>query len=171
MKLAASAALALVCCCGLLLSLLVCSTALAAGDQLAGEEAFVRQIVASLIEKQPTPAFAVADKVVALDNGEMLSRDDFHKAWPEFCKMAFREKVSADAFFAKMDLRMEPATENKRLMSNNRVLAAYKPQRGDVYCDASRVKSGEKNVIGYPKAFIYVIRKVEGKWTLIGIGG
>ena len=155
----------------LLLAMFVCSTALAAGEQLAGEKAFVRQIVASLIERQPTPGFAVADKVVALDNGEMLSREDFQKAWPEFCKMAFREKVSADAFFAKMELRMEPATENKRLMSNKRVLAAYKPQQGDVYCDASQVKSGEKNVIGYPKAFIYVIRKVEGKWTLIGIGG
>jgi hypothetical protein len=154
-----------------LLSLLVCSTALAAEEQLAGEEVFVRQIVASLIERQPTPGFAVADKVVALDNGETLSRDDFQKAWPEFCKMAFREKVSADAFFAKMDLRMEPATGNKRLMNNKRVLAAYKLQQGDVYCDASRAKNGEKQAIGYPKAFIYVIRKVEGKWTLIGIGG
>lgn len=155
----------------LLLSLLVCSTALAAEKPLADEEHFVRQIVAALIEKQPTPGFAVADKVVALDNGEMLSREDFQKAWPEFCKTAFREKVWADVYFAKMDLKMEPVTDNKRLMSNRRLLAAYNPQKGNVYCDAARAKSGEKLPIGYPKAFIYVIRKVEGKWTLIGIGG
>ena len=115
----------------LLLSLLVCSTALAAEKPLADEEHFVRQIVAALIEKQPTPGFAVADKVVALDNGEMLSREDFQKAWPEFCKTAFREKVWADVYFAKMDLKMEPVTDNKRLMSNRRLLAAYNPQKGE----------------------------------------
>jgi hypothetical protein len=56
-------------------------------------------------------------------------------------------------------------------MSNKRVLQVYKPEEGDLYCDASHVKSGVDNFIGYDKAFIFIIRKIQGKWTLIGIGG
>jgi hypothetical protein len=44
-------------------------------------------------------------------------------------------------------------------------------QKGDLFCDASRIKPGKERFIAYKKAFIYVIRKVNGKWTLIGIGG
>lgn len=35
----------------------------------------------------------------------------------------------------------------------------------------SHVKEGVTNFIAYDKAFIFIIRKVAGKWTLIGMGG
>ena len=56
-------------------------------------------------------------------------------------------------------------------MSNKRVLEVYRYQDGDLYCDASHVKDGVENFVGYEKAFIYVIRKVGDKFVLIGIGG
>jgi hypothetical protein len=56
-------------------------------------------------------------------------------------------------------------------MSNRRLLESYTYQEGDLLCDVSRVKEGVENFIGYDKAFLYLIRKVDGVWTLIGIGG
>jgi hypothetical protein len=140
-----------------------------AGDE--APKAFVRRLVQSLIDGGGKPDFAIAGKVVAVDNGEVITRADLVKAWPEFAKRAFKKKVTLQEFFARVDLRVGPVTDNKRLMANKRVLKVYKHQKGDLFCDASRVKAGIENCIGYEKAFIYVIRKVDGKWTLIGIGG
>lgn len=132
---------------------------------------FVRQVVQSLIDGEGKVTFPVADKVFAIDNGEMLSKADFQNAWPKFAKEATKKKVSTEQFFRDVDLRIGSPLDNKRLMSNKRVLESYKHQDGDLYCDASHVKEGVDNFIAYDKAFIYIIRKVEGKWTLIGIGG
>ena len=134
-------------------------------------EGFVRQVVQSLIDGGGKVTFPVADKVFAIDNGEILSRADFQNAWPQFAKEATKKQVSLDHFFRDVDLRIDSPLNNKRLMSNERVLESYKHQDGDLYCDASHVKEGVDNFIAYDKAFIYIIRKVEGKWTLIGIGG
>ncbi|MCY3019196.1 MAG: hypothetical protein NTW87_09240 [Planctomycetota bacterium] len=141
------------------------------GEKNGGEKEFVRNVVRSLIAEQQAPEFEIADKVVAVDNGEVLSKEDFKKAWLELRKVALKEKVSLDDFFASVRLQIYPVTENKRLMNNKRVVAAYKHEDGDLYCDASQVKEGVKSFIGYAKAFVYVIRKVNGKWTLVGIGG
>lgn len=134
-------------------------------------EGFVRMVVQSLLDGEGEVTFPVADRVFAIDNGEMLSKADFQKAWPQFAKEATRKKMSAEQFLRDIDLRIDSPLNNKRLMSNKRVLESYKHQDGDLYCDASHVKRGVDDFIAYDKAFIYVIRKVEGKWTLIGIGG
>lgn len=144
---------------------------LANGRDLPGEKDFLRQVVQSLVMNGETITFDVADQVVAIDNGEVLSKEDFRKAWPEIAKIAFKKKLAADDFFAGVDLIIQPVADNKRIMSNNKLLEAYKPQEGDMYCDASHMKEGAVNFIGYDKAFIYIIRKVSGKWVLIGIGG
>lgn len=80
-------------------------------------------------------------------------------------------KISMEQFFRDVDVRLGSPLNNKRLMNNKRIMAAYTPQEGDLYCDVSRVKEGVENFIAYDKAFLYIIRKVDGKWTLIGIGG
>ena len=134
-------------------------------------EGFVRQVVQSLIDGGGKVTFPVADKVFAIDNGEVLSKADLRNAWIELAKEATTSKVSLDHFFRDVDLRIDSPLNNKRLMSDKQVLQSYKHQDGDLYCDASHVKEGVDNFIAYDKAFIYIIRKVEKKWTLIGIGG
>jgi hypothetical protein len=144
-----------------------------AGDVKPTDSAdgFIRQVVQSLLDEESTITFEVSDKVFAVDNGEVLSKEDLKQAWPEFAKRALKKKVSVDQFFRDIELRVTSPLENKRLMSNKRVLEVYKHEDGDLYCDASRTKEGVENFIAYDKAFIYIIRKSEGKWTLIGIGG
>lgn len=134
-------------------------------------EAFIRQVVGSLLVDGNDVTFEIADKVVAIDNGETLSRDELKKAWPDFARQAVKTKVSVDRFFRDVEIRVMSPPDNKRLMGNKRVLEAYKYQKGDLYCDASSVKEGVTNFIAYEKAFIFIIRKVAGKWTLIGMGG
>ena len=144
---------------------------LANGRDLPGEKDFVRTVVQSLVTNGETLPFDVADQVVAMDNGEVLSKEDFRKAWPGIAKIAFKKKLSVDEFFTGVALNIQPVADNKRIMGNKKLLEAYKPQEGDMYCDASHMKDGVANFIGYDKAFIYIIRKVSGKWVLIGIGG
>ena len=144
-----------------------------AGDATQTQEAmvFVRHVVESLLDAEKPIRFAIADKVFAMDNGETVSRDDLQKAWPDFAHMAFKKRVSAEQFFRDVEVQFSSPRDNKRLMSNARLLGVYTPQDGDLYCDASHVKEGVENFIGYEKAFIYIIRKTEGQWVLIGIGG
>lgn len=134
-------------------------------------DGFLRQVVRSLLANGNDMTFEIADKVVAIDNGEILTREELKKAWPEFARRAIKTKVTVDQFFRDVELRVTSPSDNKRLMGNKRVLEAYKYQDGDLYCDASHVKEGVKNFIEYDKAFIFIIRKAGGKWTLIGIGG
>lgn len=128
-------------------------------------------VVQSLVMNGEAIPFDVADQVVAIDNGEVLSKVDFRKAWPGIAKIAFKKKLSVDEFLAGVDLNIQPVADNRRIMSNKKLLEAYKPQEGDMYCDASHMKEGAANFIGYDKAFIYIIRNATGKWVLIGIGG
>ena len=132
---------------------------------------FVRQVVQSLLKGDSKIPFEVADKVFAIDNGEIISKEDLEKAWPEFAQRGLKKRVSVEQFFREIEVQVTSPVENKRLMSNKRVLEVYKYQAGDLYCDASRAKEGVESFIAYDKAFIYIIRKVDGKWTLIGIGG
>lgn len=134
-------------------------------------EEFVRRVVQTFLDGQNKVTFNVADKVFAIDNGEVLTKAELQNAWPQFAGKAFKKKVSLDQFFRDAELRLSSPRDNKRLMSNKRVLEIYNYLEGDIYCDASQVKEGVENFIGYDKAFIYIIRKVEGQWTLIGIGG
>jgi hypothetical protein len=150
---------------------LTCCLGYADDTTPAGPEAFVRQAVQSLVDGGNAIPFPVADTVVALDNGEVLSRADFQKAWPQFAKEAFKRKVTVDQFFKGAELKIGSPLENKRLMGNKRVLESYTYQDGDLYIDASQVKAGAENVIDYDKAFIYLIRQIGGQWTLVGVGG
>lgn len=136
-----------------------------------GAEEFVRQVVQTFLDGGNKITFKVADKVVAIDNGEVLTRAELQNAWPKFAGKAFKMKVSLDQFFRDVDLRFSSPRDNKRLMSNKRVLESYTYLEGDLYCDASHVKEGAESFIAYDKAFIFIIRKVEGQWTLVGIGG
>jgi hypothetical protein len=140
-------------------------------NRMTEAEGFVRQIVQSLLDGGGTVTFPVADRIVAIDNGEALSRENFREAWPQFARGATKKKVTLEQFFRDVDLRIDSPLNNKCLMSNKRVLNVYRYQDGDLYCDASHVKEGIENFIGYNKAFIYIIRKAGGKWTLVGIGG
>ena len=136
-----------------------------------GANTLVRQIVQSLIDGGKHVPFAVADKVFALDNGETHSGEELKKAWPQLAKVAFKKKVSLGEFFDGVDMQVCHPRENKRLMSNKRVMKVYQPQDGDLYLDASREKKDGAGFIGYGKAFIYIVREVDGKWTLIATGG
>lgn len=149
----------------------LCHGYAADADPKSPAEGFVRQVVMSLLDGGNKITFHVADKVFAIDNGEVLTKADLQNAWPQFAKQAFKKKVSIDQFFMDADLQIGSPRDNKRLMSNKRVLETYTYQDGDLYCDASHMKAGTDNSIAYDKVFIYIIRKVEGQWTLIGIGG
>jgi hypothetical protein len=149
----------------------IVAISLADNTEQATEETFVRSVIESLLEGGATVPFDVATQVIAIDNGEVLSKKDFMAAWPEIAKAGFKKKVSPDEFFAGVDIRIYPVTENKRIMSNKRVMSVYEHQEGDLYCDAGHMKAGMDSIIGYDKAFIYIIRKIDGKWRLIGIGG
>lgn len=138
---------------------------------VSGAEPFVRQVVQSLIEEPHAIRFEMADKLFTLDNGEVLSKEDLKRGWPEFAEKAITRTVTLDEFFRDVRVRVYSPRDNQRLMSNKRVLDAYRYQEGDLYCDASQVKDGVANFIGYEKAFVFVIRKIDGKWTLLGIGG
>jgi hypothetical protein len=140
-------------------------------DATGGPEGFIRQVIQSLLDDENKITFSVADRLFAIDNGETLSKEDLRKAWPEFAEAAFKEKVSLDQFFKDVEVQVGSPRDNKRLMSNKRVLDVYTYQDGDLYCDASHVKEGVADFIAYDKAFIYIIRRIEGRWTLIGIGG
>lgn len=144
----------------------------AAGNAPAGgAEKFVRQVVKSYLESESKITFPIADKLFAIDNGETITKEELQNAWPRFARKAFKQKVSLDQFFRDVELKIGSPRDNTRLMSNERVLQAYSYQDGDLYCDASQVKAGAENFIAYDKAFIYIIRKIDGQWTLIGIGG
>jgi len=155
----------------LVATLLIASVCQASDVDKTGADTFIRQVVQSLVDDQHIIAFEVADKVFAIDNGEVLSKADLAKAWPSIGKQAFKTKVSVGQFFRDVTVQVYSPLENKRLMSNKRVLQVYKPEPNDLYCDASHVKNGVDNFIGYDKAFIFIIRKVQGKWTLVGMGG
>ena len=59
----------------------------AADTSLAsGADGFVRQVVQSLLDGDGKIGFQVADKVFAIDNGEVLSKADLRNAWPQFAK-------------------------------------------------------------------------------------
>ncbi len=136
-----------------------------------GAEAFVRLVVQTLINGENKITFHVADQVFTLDNGEVLTKSEMQQAWPRLAGKAFKKKVSLEQFFREVELRISSPLDNKRLMSNKRVLEFYKPLEGDLYCDASHVKEGVENFIAYDKASLFIIRKVEDQWTLLGIGG
>ena len=153
-------------------TLLVCFGSQAAEtDVMKGPREFVRQYVACLMPEAQGATFFVAEQLFAMDNGEPVSKKGLLEAWPEFQKAAFKKRVSLDEFFRGVDLRFSSPLDNKRLMSNKRVMKAYTYQKGDLYCDASRVKQGVESSIQYEKAFIFLIRKIDKKWTLIAIGG
>ncbi len=137
----------------------------------SGADEFVRLVVRSLLDGGGDIKFPVADKLFAIDNGEVLTKEELQKAWPRFAKKAFQQKISPDQFFRDAELKISSPRDNKRMMSNERVLESYSYQDGDLYCDASQVKAGVENFIAYDKALIYIIRRVSGQWTLIGIGG
>ena len=134
-------------------------------------EGFARKVIESLLVDKPEVTFATAEKLFTLDNEEVLTRDQLKAAWPEFGKMALKKKVDAKEFFEQVKLKMISPLKNKRLMSDKRVLRSYVYQDGDLYCDIGQMKKGAENIIAYKKAFQFLIRKIDGKWTLIGIGG
>ena len=152
-------------------ALLVSGVSLADNTKQPTAETFVRSVIESLLEGGKNVRFDMATQVIAIDNGEVLTQKEFKAAWPEFAKVAFKEKASPEEFLAGVDIRVSPVASNKRIMSNKRVMSVYKHQEGDMYCDASHMKAEADSPIGYDKAFIYIIRKVDQKWRLIGIGG
>ena len=133
--------------------------------------AFARTVIESLLSEKPAVTFPVAERVFTLDNGETLTRQQVLEVWPQLGRTALKKRVDANTFFRDVVLQIWSPLDNKRLMANKRVLAAYQPQQGDLYCDASRMKAGTEDIIGYAKALVFVIRKLDGRWTLIGIGG
>lgn len=155
----------------LVAAFVIVSVCQASDADKAGADTFIRQVVQSLVDDQHVIAFEIADKVFAIDNGEVLSKAELAKAWTDIGKRAFKTKISVEQFFRDVTVQVYSPLENKRLMSNKRVLQVYKPEANDLYCDASRVKNGVDNFIGYDKAFIFIIRKIQGKWTLVGVGG
>ena len=161
------------------MKLLVCAIALllagsvAMADEAEGQsaEGFVRSVIESLLEGGSSVPFDVASEVIAMDNGEVIPKQGFTAVWPEFAEAAFKKKITADEFFAGVHIRLSPVSENKRIMSNKRLMEAYRPLAGDLYCAVTEKQPDETAFIGYDKAFIYVIRNVDGKWQLIGVGG
>ena len=152
-------------------ALLVGVVALADNTTHPAAAHFVRSVIESLLEGGTAVPFDMAEEIIAFDNGEVITAKELRAAWPAFAKSAFKKEANLDAFLAGVDIRLSPVADNKRVMSNKRLMSVYEHQLGDLYCDASHMKGGGESPVGYEKAFIYIIRKVDGKWRLIGIGG
>jgi hypothetical protein len=140
-------------------------------DKAAAATPFIRQWVESLLDDKDTVPFPMAEKLFAIDNGEEVTREAMKEVWPAYRKKAFKKKITADDFLRDVKVQVYSPKENKKLMANKRVLAVYQPQDGDLFCDLSQVKEGVENFIGEPKAFQFIIRKMNDKWTLIAVGG
>ena len=151
------------------------ATMLAVCGTYAAEQSDVKQFIGTVIQSyldgKQEPSFKVADRVFAIDNGEVLSKGDFEKAWPEFCKIAFKRKISLEDYFEGANLEIVPASEKGTITRNKRLRKVYSYREGDLFVDGSAVKAGVDDFIRYKKAFVFVIRKMDGRWTLIGIGG
>jgi hypothetical protein len=150
--------------------------------ELTAEE-FVTEVIKSLADGSKQVPFDLSDKVIAMDSGKEIPQERFKKIWPEFAKMAFEEDAPKDVIASKLKIQLSLVEDNSEFLTNIRKAAeqedinamrfmrVYKPQAGDMYCDASKPKEAGKSLVKYEKAFIYIIRKTQGKWRLLGIGG
>ena len=109
-------------------------------------DGFLRQVVRSLLDDENKITFEIANKVFTIDNGEILSKEDLTKAWPDIAKRALKKKVSVDQFFRDVEFRVTSPLENKRLMSNKRVLESYKHQDGDIYLRRKPCEGGRRQL-------------------------
>ena len=141
-------------------------------DTTAEREAkgFVAKVVHSYIGGTGEVSFPIADDIIALDNGTVLSKLEFQKAWPKFCQVAFNRKMTQEDYFEGVNLKVLSPGE-AGLLEHEYLAGVYHPEEGDLLVDGSQVKEGVDDFIGYEKGFIFMIRKVKGSWTLVAIGG
>jgi len=149
--------------------------------ELTAEE-FVTEVIKSLADGGKQMSFDLSDKVIAIDSGKEYPQERFKEMWPKFAEIAFEEDAPKDAIASKLKIQLSPVEDSEFLTNIRkaaeqgdfnamRLMRFYKPQAGDMYCDASKPKDGGKRMVKYEKAFIYIIRKTQGKWRLRGIGG
>jgi len=150
--------------------------------ELTAEE-FVTEVIKSLADGGKQMSFDLSDKVIAMDTGKEYPQERFKEMWPKFAEIAFEEDAPKDAIASKLKIQLSLVEDNSEFLTNIRKAAEqgdfnamrfmrfYKPQAGDMYCDASKPKEAGKSLVKYEKAFIYIIRKTQGKWRLRGIGG
>ena len=155
----------------LLTLILFLSGAVAAEENTESAKKFVSTIIKSLADGGKKVAFPLADKIIAIDNGEVIASEQFKKAWPEFAKMAFKKDTPKASVVSKLHIDIIPAKGNKILLENRKLMKIYKPQEGDFYCNASKANDSSQGYVNYRKAFIYIIRKTKGGWQLLAIGG
>lgn len=132
--------------------------------------AFVAKVVHSYIDGKGEASFPIADEIVALDNGTVLSRQELQEAWPRFCKVAFKRKVTQEEYFQGVNLKVLSPGE-AGVFKHEYLAGVYQSQEGDLFVDGSEVKEGVEDFIAYEKGFIFIIREVNGNWTLVAIGG
>ena len=99
-----------------------------------------------------------------------MSKEEFKEAWPRFREVAFKRNVTQGEYLEGVDLKAF-SPEESGILENERLAKVYTPQPGDVLVDGGRMKEGVENFIGYGKAFVFIVRKVNGLWTLVAIGG
>ena len=150
--------------------------------ELTAEE-FVTEVIKSLADGGKQMSFDLSDEVIAMDTGKEYPQERFKEMWPKFAEIAFEEDAPKDAIASKLKIQLSLVEDNSEFLTNIRKAAEqgdfnamrfmrfYKPQAGDMYCDASKPKEAGKSLVKYEKAFIYIIRKTQGKWRLRGIGG
>lgn len=133
---------------------------------------FVFTVIQSLADGGNDIPFEIADPIFAIDTGEWITAKEFSEIWrPKIEMLAFSEDVSRNAIASKLKIQLIPVKKNNKLLENYRLMGVYTPKKGDIYCDASKPKEGNRNPVKYEGVFIYIIRKIERKWTLIAIGG
>ena len=150
--------------------------------ELTAEE-FVTEVIKSLADGGKQMSLDLSDKAIAMDTGNEYPQERFKENWPKFAEIAFEEDAPKDAIASKLKIQLSLVEDNSEFLTNIRKAAEqgdfnamrfmrfYKPQAGDMYCDASKPKEAGKSLVKYEKAFIYIIRKTQGKWRLRGIGG
>ena len=134
-----------------------------------GEE-FALKIIGTYIKGDGKIAFKVADTVIALDNGETISKIDLGNAWSDITNMAFHKKPTLNEFREKVKIEAVEADGAKKHIKK-KAQKVYKYEKGDLVIDASKEKDEKNKIIKYKKGFIFLIRKVKDEWVLLGIGG
>ena len=149
--------------------------------ELTAEE-LVAEVIKSLADGGKQMSFDLSDKVIAMNTGKEYPQERFKEMWPKFAEIAFEEDAPKDAIASKLKIQLSPVEDSEFLANIRkaaeqgdfnamRLMRFYKPQAGDMHCDASKPKEAGKSLVKYEKAFIYIIRKTQGKWRLRGIGG
>ena len=153
------------------LSTVVLLSAVGQADDRTDAETFFLSIIGTYSAKSPAVTFPTADPLFALDNGEEFTRSQLAEMWPELAKRAFGEGKSFQDYAALMKITVIDPRQSKKFVSTLTRYKSYSYKEGDVLILGDAPQEGKTSIVKYDKAFQFLVRKIDGRWTVLAIGG